>query len=474
MNRKLPITFLLCTSLLLQMAACSPGAKHKESGRKGKLLNSGQVMPKVSCIQDSSISYAIYLPKNYDPSKRYPLILAFDSHAAGKIPVGLFSEEAERYGYIVAGSNNSRNGVAWEITLSQYSKMRQDILQRLSVDTSRVYTAGFSGGSRVAASVAIFKGGISGVIGCSAGFPQIDKPLSTRFSYLGIVGNADFNYTEMKTLDKALDGAGFVHHLLVFDGIHAWPPASLIPAIFTWLELDAVRQKLNPADENFITRVRLKYQKEVDSLQRESAIVAGYWKCLEALHYLSGVTDISSYSVLATQLGNTSEVKNHEEENDRLAKKETELQQYYAGAMGSQSEEWWMAEVNRLTGPPNGNFSKPERLMYKRVLGYLSLASYMHSINTLKSGDREKSGYFIRVYALVDPTNPEAPYLQAGWFAGQGKVVEALVSLNNAVNLGFNDLKRIEGDPAFRNLKGQLGYETLLGKIKGEKLNTDQ
>jgi hypothetical protein len=469
MNRKISLALLFCATLLIQMAACSPGTEHERREQKIVHLTPGKVIPRVTCLHDSSVSYALLLPENYDPAKRYPLIIAFDPHAAGKLPVDLFRREAERFGYIVAGSNNSKNGVAWNITAGQYEVMRRDLILRLSIDTSRIYTAGFSGGSRVAASIAIFSGGISGVIGCSAGFPQIDRPLTTTFSYLGVVGNADFNFTEMKALDKALESAGFVHHLLVFDGIHAWPPASLIPSLFTWLELDAIRRNLKPADAAFINGVKERYQHENDSLQRKNDIVGAYAKCLEASHFLTGVTDVGSFNLKAVQLSQTAEVKKQGEEDDRLAQKEIQLQQFYVDAMGTRSEEWWRVEVQRLNASPGKNVALAERTMYKRVLSYLSLAAYMKVNGELKAGDREKAGHFIRLYALVDPTNAEAPYLAAGWFMAQGKDGEALKSLTKAVDLGFSDLKRIGSDPAFTHLKGKPDYDKLIGRIKEKK-----
>ena len=39
---------------------------------------------------------------------------AFDPGARGKLPVELMKDAAERFGYIVVGSNNSRNG-SWKI-----------------------------------------------------------------------------------------------------------------------------------------------------------------------------------------------------------------------------------------------------------------------------------------------------------------------------------------------------------------------
>ena len=469
MTLKFPLELFFCAGLLVQISACSQAAKHLNPEQKPFIFKPGMVISHVTSLHDSTVSYALYLPKSYDPALSYPLIIAFDPHAAGKLPVDLFREEAERFGYIVAGSYNSKNGVALDINASVYDVMRRDILHRLSIDSTRIYTAGFSGGSRVASFTAISQGGISGVIGCSAGFPQIDKPITSRFSYLGIVGNADFNYSEMKALDKALEEARFVHHLLVFDGTHAWPPASIIPSIFNWLELDAMRRKLKPADANYISRVKDKYQKETDSLHRNNNITGEYSACIEASQFLNGVNDISSFMIRAKQLSNTPEVKKQIEEDDWLTKKETQLQQYYTQAIGPQSEDWWRAEVKRLNGPESNNIVMTERTMYKRVLSYLSLAAYMQANGALKAGDLEKAGYFIRVYAIVDTTNPEAPYLEAGWFAEQGKDYEALKSLSKAINLGFTDIKRLESDPAFARINGSPGYESALNRMRDEK-----
>ena len=56
-------------------------------------------------------SYAFYLPRELlARARNWPLILAFDPGGRGRTPVERYQAAAEQYGYIVAGSNNSRNG----------------------------------------------------------------------------------------------------------------------------------------------------------------------------------------------------------------------------------------------------------------------------------------------------------------------------------------------------------------------------
>ena len=77
------------------------------SGQKPP-ISPGVVHGSVPVVADPTNSYALYLPANYSPEKRWPLVLVFDPFARGEVSVKLFHEAAEKYGFIVVGSNNSR------------------------------------------------------------------------------------------------------------------------------------------------------------------------------------------------------------------------------------------------------------------------------------------------------------------------------------------------------------------------------
>src|SRR6187551_2176315 len=72
----------------------------------------GQLLEKVGCEADPAQTYALYVPSTYTAEKLWPVIYCFDPGARGRTPVERLQAAAEKYGYIVAGSNNSRNG-AW-------------------------------------------------------------------------------------------------------------------------------------------------------------------------------------------------------------------------------------------------------------------------------------------------------------------------------------------------------------------------
>jgi len=76
-------------------------------------LARGTPINSVACTDDTTQSYALYLPSNYSPERLWPIVYCFDPGGRGDYPVGLFRAAAEKYGYILVGSNNSQNG-PWE------------------------------------------------------------------------------------------------------------------------------------------------------------------------------------------------------------------------------------------------------------------------------------------------------------------------------------------------------------------------
>src|SRR5882757_8088532 len=181
----------------------------------------GVVHGSVPVATESSNSYALYLPSAYSPTKRWPLLLVFDPFARGEVSVKLFHEAAEKYGYIVVGSNNSRN---FQDPSEAIRRLWADVKEHYAIDPRRIYTAGLSGGARVASSVALAcKGCIAAVIANGAGLPQgATLPGQESTDWFLVAGTTDFNYPELLHLKEALDGRNVVNRFVVYDGPHNW------------------------------------------------------------------------------------------------------------------------------------------------------------------------------------------------------------------------------------------------------------
>jgi hypothetical protein len=261
----------------------------------GEDLPRGQIIDTVRCAADASQNYALYLPSHYSPEKHWSLILAFDPRARGRAAVEQYQAAAEKYGYIVAGSNVSRNGPP-AISLTAAAAMRTDVGKRFSISPKRIYTAGLSGGARIAMKVAIDSDEIAGVIASSAGFPPGHQRNDLRFVVFGTAGTEDFNYIEMRELDRMLTSP---HRVVVFQGGHTWLPVSLAVDAVEWLEIQAMQAGRKERDAGLIDAifarrvVELSEQKsELETLQSLTSLVADF----------RGLTDVGKYSGQADAL----------------------------------------------------------------------------------------------------------------------------------------------------------------------------
>ena len=271
----------LIVSILILCACCATDAQE---------LPPGQTIDVVPCQADRNQSYALYIPSGYTPDKAWPLLLAFDARALGDVPVKRYQQAAEKFGYIVAGSNNSRNGpVAPEYAAAK--AMEADVTARFSIDPKRIYLAGQSGGARLALDLAIqARGRIAGVIASSAGLPpSMGVDVELPFVVFGTAGTEDFNYLELTRLDR---NVATPHRVRIFPGGHTWLPGELAMEALEWMEVQAMRTGTRPRDEAMIDSMLTARTKELaDAPGKAEAYYVNFSIATE----FEGLKDVSAY-----------------------------------------------------------------------------------------------------------------------------------------------------------------------------------
>src|SRR6185369_9667902 len=225
----------------------------------------GTVHAAVTAITDATNSYALYLSSGYSPAKRWPLLLVFDPFARGEVSVKLFHEAAEKYGFIVISSNNSRN---FEDPSTAIRMLWADVKERYAIDPRRIYTAGLSGGARVASTVALAcRNCIAGVIANSAGLPNGATPPGPDVSdWFLAAGTTDFNYPEQLHLKETLDSRKVVSRFVVFEGPHNWMPKEFAERALAWFQLRAMVKGIAPPDKEFVAQ---QFERRVAEAQAE-------------------------------------------------------------------------------------------------------------------------------------------------------------------------------------------------------------
>jgi predicted esterase len=263
---------------------------------------SGTIVDDVKCAADQTQSYALYLPSQYTPDRQWNLLIAFHPGARGRAMVEKYQAAAERYGYIIAASNNSRNG-PWSVSAAAVKAMTVDLSQRFSINPQRVYATGMSGGARVAMELALANTSVAGVIASSAGFPDSQARGSVKFAVFATAGTDDFNYLEMRLLDRKLKSP---HRLTIFTGGHTLPPDSVAMDAIEWMELQAMKAGIRQRSDELIDRL----------LQQRRAALAAASSPVEAVHLLddfvadfTGLRDTAAESQRLKELSQQSDVK---------------------------------------------------------------------------------------------------------------------------------------------------------------------
>jgi len=431
----------------------------------------GRVIERVNCLKDDKQSYALYLPVNYTPEKRFPVIYAFDPGARGSLPVERFKEAAEKYNYIVVGSNNSRNGPGVPLS-AIINALFDDTQARLAIDERRVYTTGFSGGARVAGMIAFAsKGQIVGVIACGAGFPAEAKPAKDLpFAFYGIAGSDDFNLIEVRQLVRSLDSLGASTNLAIFEGDHSWPPTAACTEAVEWMELQAMKTGRRNRDDKLIAALLAKRSERVRAAEASQKTFDIYLEADALAKDFQGLANVAEFTAKAEQLKLSKEVK----EGFKQEKTEEQLQQGYSRNFFAirqrlredDSRDVVMSELRAFlaTLRKKAEAAAPgtERSVARRTL-----AEFWVSLMEESTQHRYNKKYVELTTALtlaaeIRPQNAQLFFNLARAQALAGRKKEAVESLRKAIEKGFANVEEIKNNPDLETVRAEKAYKQLI------------
>jgi len=463
--------FILILVILLPVAACSSG-----SGKQtGDILLplSGKVHEHISCNANTLLTYALYLPSSctgrFDRSpghRRFPVILAFDPAGDGSVPVKRFCSLAEKYGFILAGSNDSRNMQSPGESEAVVQAMFDEIESRLPIDTSAIYVMGFSGGARVATAAAMYRPVIKGVIGCGAGFPSGVQPPLYKFDYFGIVGLGDFNLTEMVALDNTLARMNFRHFIFEFDGIHGWPGKREVEKAWNWNVFNAVKDGRLKRNDSIIKIFSESMTADYDSLLKQGRLMYARQNLAFRISCLDGMSDIASLKSSLNALEASARYKNEMKTFNDILEKEQKEQQLLMDALYTKDLKWWKSRIDRYRENSNPKLSPGDTLMNHRLLAFLGLFCYSNAHALLKQNNYEQTLRVIGIYSLVEPNNPEPYYATAVLYARKNDTVQTLSNLRKAFDNGFRNKARMQAQPEFVIIRDNTIYFDLIKQMQ--------
>jgi hypothetical protein len=435
------------------------------------------VTDSVRCRDAIGQSYALYLPALYNKTKSWPVILIFDPSARGRTGVNAFIEAGRKYGFILACSNNSRNGPMAD-SFTAAAAMLQDVEERFNADPKRIYAAGFSGASRFALAFTVIAKSISGVIGCGAGLPNDRNYLplaNSRFLYYGLVGTRDMNYLEMHDLPVFFSNqTRVISFLRTFPGGHEWPDSALITEAVEWIVLQTMNNKIIPVDQPLLAKIENKAQKLID-LQLSSGNKADAIMYMRfAARDFQGTPFASRMTQLLTESEKSDEYKTALRKWNKMASTEQEKRDIYlkylgqilkSGSLPDSAITWWKNETRALKRLRDKGSSENSQ-MASRVLNFISILCSEQGVSYYRNSLYAQAAFLFEICTFSDSENQYNYYNLARSLAGSGKSRESVDALSAAMNYGFNSRKTVESDPAFVKIREDVHYKTLILKMK--------
>jgi hypothetical protein len=467
-------------SFLFRLAVLCCTLAQGQTPRSEHQIHKGQVVAAIHSASKPEQSYALYVPSNYVPERRWPIVYIFEPRARGSLPVELMKTAAEHYGYLLAASNNSRNG-PWEPEREAATEMWNDTHTWLSIDDRRVYFAGLSGGARLSSKLAQLCNCVHGVFLNGAGFwPGEALPPKPAFAVFATAGMGDLNYCELVQLDSQLEGLGYRHFFQRFAGEHEWAPASTWETALAWSSLLEMKDGLRARDDVFVAAELAKVIERMH--QREQAQEFAY-ALGESRGFAAAFLGLADTSVLARDievLAKNPAVKaglkqekaeierQHALENDVLAamqvfKSGSDLQTLTATAQG-QTRRLWEDMLNE---------KRPDvHVVLQRAVGDIFIHGLEIGGNMIEQGQYRTAEAYLSVAAEARPDRPWVFLSLAKCHAAMGDRKTALRDLKRATETGYSAKQLTEfvkSDPKLAPLADAAEFQKLLASIPEKK-----
>jgi len=246
---------IVASALLVACAVFAPATARAQSSAQA---TSRILMEHVSPPGDSTHSSAVLYPSEYSASRRWPVLFVLDPRGRAMPSLERFADAADRLGYVVISSYDSRSDSSKDVNVRAINAMLATAFSRVAVDTTRMYLAGFSGTARQMWDFAAeLPTNIAGVIGFGAGLPNMGDGFAAAFegrqafAYFAGAGEEDFNFIETKVFAEKVKGT-VAARFAEYAGPHAWPSAAICGAALEWMHSRAILGGRIAVDSAFV------------------------------------------------------------------------------------------------------------------------------------------------------------------------------------------------------------------------------
>lgn len=422
-------------------------------------------------------TYCIYVPKDYSPEKKWPLIFVFDPKGRGATTANLFRLAAEDQKYMVASSNIKLKEEPLDSIVNTATSMINAVLQAFPVDENLVYTAGMGEGAQIGSALPLLYKDLAGVLAVGNSFvnPQYlnkDNP----YMFIGIAGNKDYMVYEMENYLRFFDDLDFPTDVYYFDGKeNEWPEARVISNAIAGFTLEAIKEGKRPGDKEFIDNLFETELEYAESLRR----TRNYYEAYEKLDRMDEkYEDFGFEDIIKEKQKEIKRIRGYRSQKsdfNRAVSFEKEQQNEYEHLLRAdimtdnfQNIGWWAYQVDELEKLKDGDNEAKSNMAY-RLLGYLDFVTKSEYDKIMKANAPIDTKIFISVLrTAINKEDPEAYLNIISLAAADGDQETALLYLEDLLKLGYSDMESLYNIEGALDLQFTREYNKIVKEYLGE------
>lgn len=435
----------------------------------------GRVVDRIVTAHDAEQAYALYLPTGYGEQDRlWPVLFVLDPRGRAVPGVERFLPAAERLGYVVLSSYESRSDVPGDVNIRALDALLKETEARFRFHPRRLYLAGFSGTAHASWRFGqILEEHVAGVIAIGGGVQTKTQgpPGDARFAYYGIAGTADFNYRELLRLEEHLLASGVAHRVVIFEGRHSWPPFEYTNRALDWMELQAVRRGLAETNPELVAAeleqaraTAAAARDPLDLLRRHRDIVRDFPDAPGIEVHVEAVRRLEADPKLRAR--RTEEQRLAKEELahiDRwyrpwIAKLESDRQRLPTVAESMIDLRVGVFQERAADREEPAKASSAERILERLYTG----VAFYHPRDYEEAGDFERAILSLQVAVAIFPERAGAHWRLASTLVTAGRKNDGIEALRRAISFGRVDVERLKTDPAWKPLHDRPDWPELV------------
>ena len=433
--------------------------------------SAGEIVENIACKADPTQTYTLYLPTTFENTRKWPVLLVFDPRGRSVRAAELFREAADRYGWIIVSSDNTRSDGAWEPNVAALKALWPEIQGRLPADPRRIYATGFSGGAAVAYLLARTTDEVAGIIACGGRyFP--DHIEGTKAAIFATAGATDFNNDDMHLVAEFMEGQKSPGRIEIFDGGHSWMPVPVATEAVAWMELIAMQRGLREVDETFVALQWKTDLESVDSLVADGRELDASRRLREMEGTYDGLKDLKEMHFRAEDIEKSAVYRSQKKANrrsrsfwrdcrDNVNRTMTEMSQSEKPPKKTRLER--DLRLKELITQSDEDGVMGEAAQQCLNTAYASLSFYLP--RDLAAAERYADLATSYDLALsIRDNSPVIWYNLACARARLGRADDAVSALARALDLGFNQRDLMRTDSDLDSLRDRKDFKELLDR----------